>query len=121
MKKFIAIALLGLPLASFADHLDVIEVKLKEGCSFATYLQIAKDTNEWGKAYGYKAEVLMPLQRASLETLFWVGRSASAESYGKAWDAWRDAQANADSVPAKLWARFAACSTNLNRAGFDTY
>jgi len=63
----------------------------------------------------------MPLQRANLETMHWVGRSTNAESFGKAWDVWRDALANADSVPAKLNARFAACSTNISRLGFDTY
>jgi hypothetical protein len=36
-------------------------------------------------------------------------------------DAWRDPQANADSVPAKLNARFAARSNNVSRSGFDTY
>jgi hypothetical protein len=82
---------------------------------------VVKDFNEWGKAHGYKAEVLVPLQRANLETLFLVGRSANSEVFGKAWDAWRDAQANADSVPAKLNARLDACSTSLNRSGMDTY
>lgn len=121
MKKLIAIALLALPCASLADHLDVIETKLNQGCSLASYLAVVKDFNEWGKAHGYKAEILVPLQRANLETIFWVGRSASAEAFGKAWDAWRDAQSNADSVPAKLNARLDACSTSLNRSGMDTY
>jgi hypothetical protein len=121
MKRFIAIALLAVPCASLADHLDVIETKLKEGCSLASYLAVVRDFNEWGKGYGYKAEILVPLQRSNLETIFWVGRSASAESFGKAWDAWRDAQASTDSVAAKLNARLDACSTSLNRSGMDTY
>ena len=121
MKKLIAFALLALPCASLADHLDVIETKLNQGCSLASYLAVVKDFNEWGKAHGYKAEILVPLQRANLESFFWVGRSASSEAFGKAWDAWRDAQANADSVPAKLNARLDACSTSLNRSGMDTY
>jgi len=121
MKKLIAIALLAVPSASFADHLDVIETKLNQGCSLASYLAVVQDFNEWGKGYGYKAEILVPLQRANLETFFWVGRSASTESFGKAWDAWRDAQANPDSVAAKLNARLDACGTSLNRSGMDTY
>jgi hypothetical protein len=121
MKKFIAIALLAVPGASFADHLDVIEMKLNQGCSLASYLAVVKDFNEWGKGYGYKAEILVPLQRANLETMFWVGRSASTESFGKAWDAWRDAQTNPDSVAAKLNARLDACGTSINRSGMDTY
>jgi len=53
--------------------------------------------------------------------MFWVGRSANAAAFGKAWDTWRDALAKADSVPAKLNARLAACSTNVSRSGFDSY
>ena len=121
MKRLVAAVLLFLPVVSMADHLDVIEVKLKDGCSFSKYLAIAKDFNEWGKGHGYKAEVLMPVQRTNLESMFWVGRSANAETFGKAWDSWRDAQAKADSVPAKLAARFSACSTNVSRSGYDTY
>ncbi len=121
MKRLLVALLLVLPVTAMADYLDVIKFKLNEGCSFTTYVAVVKDFNEWGKANGYKAEVLMPLQQADLEYLFFVGRSANAAAFGKAWDAWRDAQANADSVPAKLNARFAACSTNVSRSGFDTY
>jgi hypothetical protein len=121
MKRILAAMLLLLPITSIADHLDVIEFKLKDGCSFASYLAIVKDFNEWGKGYGYKAEILMPIQRTDLDSIFWVGRSANAGSFGKAWDVWRDAQADANSVPAKLNARFAACSNNVSRSGFDTY
>jgi hypothetical protein len=45
MRKIIAIALLALPMSAFADHLDVIDFKLKEGCDFAKFLQIANDFN----------------------------------------------------------------------------
>jgi hypothetical protein len=121
MKRLLAAMLLILPVTSMADHLDVIEVRLKESCTFSSYLAIAKDFNEWGKANGYQAEVLMPLQRSTLDTVFWVGRSANAAAFGKAWDTWRDALGNPDSVPAKLWARLAACSTNVSRTGYDTY
>jgi hypothetical protein len=103
-----------------ADYYDVIEFKPKDGCTLATCLQVARDFNEWGKAHGYRAGILVPLQRANLETIFWVGRSASTEVSGKAWDTWRDAQANADSVPARLNARLDACNTSLNRSGIDT-
>jgi hypothetical protein len=121
MKRILALALLVLPVTSMADYLDVIKVKLNDGCSFASYIEILKDFNQWGKANGYQAEVLMPVQQADLTYIFWVGRSANAASFGKAWDTWRDAQANAESVPAKLGARFGACSTNVSRSGFDTY
>ena len=121
MKRLLAAILLIMPMTSMADYLDVIEVKLKDGCSFSNYVAIAKDFNVWGKANGYTAEVLMPLQRSTLDTVFWVGRTANAAAFGKAWDSWRDALSNPDSTPAKLWARFGACSTNVSRSGYDTY
>ena len=93
MRRLLAAMLLTLPMPSMADHLDVIECKLKEGCSFSSYLGIVRDFNEWGKGYGYKAEILMPLQRSNLEAVYWVGRSTNAEIFGKAWDAWRNALA----------------------------
>ena len=65
MKRLLAAMLLFLPAVSMADHLDVIEFKLKDGCSFSKYLGIVKDFNEWGKGHGYKAEILMPVQRAT--------------------------------------------------------
>lgn len=121
MKKLVTLLLLSMPFAAAADNLDVIEFKLKEDCDLATQLAITKDFNVWGKAYGYRAEILVPIQRMNLETMYWIGRSADAETFGKAWDAWRDALSNPDSVPAKLWARFQECEVNLNRSGFDTY
>jgi hypothetical protein len=121
MKKLLALALLACPLVATADNLDVFEFKLKDGCDFAKYMAIVKDFNEWGKAHGYRTEVLVPIQRMNLETMYWVGRSKDAETFGKAWDAWRDAQSDAGSVPAKLAARFIECNTDLNRAGYDTY
>ena len=61
MKVILAILLLALPAAATADHLDVIEFKLNDGCSFEKYMEIVKDFNtEWGAKNGYKAEVLVP-------------------------------------------------------------
>jgi hypothetical protein len=121
MKKLLALLLLACPLAAAADNLDVIEIKLKDGCDLAKYLTVVKDFNVWAKDYGYHAEVLSPIQRMNLETIYWVGRSKDAETFGHAWDTWRDAQSDPDSVPAKLWARMSACEININRAGYDTY
>jgi hypothetical protein len=122
MKTFIAAALLALPLSVAADHLDVIEVKLKANCSVDTYLQIARDFNtNWAAQHDYRAEVLVPIQSHNLESLFWVGRSKSAAGFGAAWDAWRNDLANPESVAAKLWARFGECSANVSRRGYDTH
>jgi hypothetical protein len=123
MKKVILIALLSFPFATFADHMDVIQMQLGDGCSVAQYVAIMKDFNEqWGKDYGYSAELAVPLQSDDLVSLFWVGRTANAEAFGKAWDAWRDAQSDPTSLAAKLQARFNACGeNNAARRSYDVY
>lgn len=122
MRKLLAIALLALPFAAAADHLDVIEVKLNEDCSIDTYLQIAKEFNsDWATSHDYRSEVLVPIQSHNLETLYWVGRSKTTEGFGKAWDAWKKDLENADSVAAKLWARFGKCGKNVSRRAYDIY
>jgi hypothetical protein len=122
MKRLILIAALMLPLPGLADYMDVIEFKLNEGCSFDEYLEIVEDFNEtWGKKNGYTAEVAVPLYSNDLVNMFWVGRTEDATSFGKAWDAWRDEQADSDSTAAQLSQRFEACETNLGRRGYDLY
>jgi len=122
MRRLIFALLLLLPIGSFADHIDVIEVTLREGCSMSKYLAIKDDFNEqWGAKNGYHSEVLVPIQSNNLTSLFWVGRSDNAAAYGKAWDQWRDDQADPDSIASKLWARFLECSTNVGRRGYDVY
>lgn len=121
MKKIVLIALLTMPLPAFAEHMDVIEFKMLEGCSWNQYMEIVKDFNVWGKKYGYNATVAVPLQSNNLTSMYWLGRSADAATFGKAWDTWRDAQADPDSTPAKLAARFAKCTENLGRRGYDVY
>ena len=44
-----------------------------------------------------------------------------AASFGKAWDTWRDAMSDPDSVAAKLQARLTQCDVNLARRGYDLY
>ena len=122
MRVLLAMLLLALPVAAAADHLDVIEVKLNDGCSFNKYMDITKDFNaQFGSQNGYHAEVLMPIQSQNLVSMYWIGRSKDAAAFGKAWDTWRNGLADPNSVSAKLWARFLACSTNLSRRGYDVY
>lgn len=122
MRMCLAMLLLAVPMIAAADHLDVIEFTLDEGCSFDKYMEIVNDFNtQWGSQNGYKAEILTPIQSHNLESMFWVGRSANAAAFGKAWDTWRDAQADPSSVPSKLWARFQGCSTNIGRRGYDIH
>lgn len=121
MKKILIAAFLLLPLNAVAEHMDVIEFEMMEGCSVDQYMAIVSDFNKWGEDYGYNAKVAFPVQSNNLTSVYWLGMSANAATFGKAWDAWRDALADADSVPAKLSARFAKCSKNLGRRGYDVF
>lgn len=121
MHKILLAAALLLPLPALADHMDVIEFKLKEECSVGEYMEIVADFNKWGKTVGYHAKIAVPLQSNNLVSWYWLGTSADAATFGKAWDTWRDAQGNPDSAPAKLQARFAKCSENIGRRGYDVY
>ena len=122
MKRILFAALLILPFNALADHSDVIEVTLDEGCSLDTYLAIKDDFNkEWGSKNGYKSEVYVPIQSNNLTSIYWVGRSDNAAAFGKAWDQWNTDLMDPDSVASKLWARFQDCSTNIGRRGYDIY
>ncbi len=121
MKKILVAAVFLFPMNAVADHMDVIEFKMRDGCSFDKYMEIVADFNEWGKEYGYNAKIAYPLQSNNLVSMYWLGTSADAATFGKAWDAWRDAQSDMDSVPAKLQARFSECTENLGRRGYDVY
>lgn len=114
------LAMLACPLMASADYLDVIEVKLKAGCSMSKYMEITKDFNALYGPQGYKSEVLMATYSTNLESMIWVGRSKDTATFGKLWDKWTSGQADANSAEAKLGARFAACSTNVARRSYNT-
>jgi hypothetical protein len=63
----------------------------------------------------------MPLQHDDLESMDWIGTTKNAAAFGAAWDTWRDALGDPNSVPAKLWARLETCSVNISRRGYDIY
>ena len=122
MRKLIGPMLLLVASASHAGHLDVISFTLNEDCSLGTYLEIVDDFNEWGDAYGYQTEIAAPLFHDNMDTHYWLGRSASNEAFGKAYDAWEAAQADSESVPAKLNARFGECGGgNDTRHAYRTF
>ena len=122
MKRLLMIAILLAPVSASAAYLDVIQVKLKEGCTLDKYVAIKNDFNEqWGKSHGYQAEIASPIQSTDLVSVFWSGRTASAESFGMAWDIWRTELSDPKSVAAKLNERFEKCSTNQSRNGYDIY
>ena len=122
MKKFLCVILLALPISAFAGHVDVIEGQLKETCSWSDYLEIVADFNtQWGKNNGYKVEVLAPIQSNNLTSIYWLGRSANAAAFGKAYDQWSKDLGDPASKASKLWARFQGCSTNLGRRSYTSY
>ena len=122
MKKILLAALMLLPFSVMADHLDVIQTELKEGCTLNQYLEIMKDFNEqWGKNNAYHAEVLTPIQSDNLKSVYWIGRSSGAQGFGKAWDTWRAEAADPNSVAGKLQARFVECSDDQSRRGYDIH
>ncbi|MDH3578340.1 MAG: hypothetical protein OEO71_11070 [Gammaproteobacteria bacterium] len=121
MKKMLIAVFLLLPLNAVAEHMDVIEFEMLEGCPMDQYMAIVQDFNKWGKEYSYQAKIAFPVQSNNLTSMYWLGTSANAATFGKAWDAWRDGLADPDSVPAKLAARFAVCTKNLGRRGYDVF
>lgn len=121
MKKLLAAALLLMPMASLADHYDVIEAKFKEGCEFSRYMAIVREFNAWAKDHGYEAEIAIKIHQANPATFIWLGRSANAETFGKAFDTWTAAVATSGSVPAELNKQFRECTEIVNRRSYDAY
>lgn len=126
MKKLLLAALIATPTmalstGAYAEHMDVIENEFVNDCTLTELMPIVADFNEWGAEYNYNAKILMPLQSSNLGHLFWVGTSPDAASFGAAWDAWRDGQADPKSTPAKLQKRFSACTKNLARRSYDVF
>lgn len=121
MKKLLAGLLFALPFTVQADFMEVLEVDLKDDCSFAQYMEIMAEFNAWAEPWNYQAEIAVPLHAHDLTSLYWMGRTEDAETFGKAWDAWRDGLRDPDSKPAKLNDRFAKCVDTLNRSSYDVY
>ncbi|MDT8410737.1 MAG: hypothetical protein RQ741_14170 [Wenzhouxiangellaceae bacterium] len=121
MNRILAAILVLSASAAQAGHLDVISFTLKDGCSLGQYRQIVGDFNEWGKAHGYQTEIAWPMFGDDMETHYWLGRSADNAAFGKAADAWLAGQADADSVPAQLNARFGECQSNSTRRAYGTF
>ena len=120
MRRLLMTALLLAPITASAEYLDVIQAKLKDKCTVATYVAIKNDFNEqWGKSHGYQAEIASAVQSEDLVSVYWLGHTASAEAFGRAWDAWRTELSNPKSVASKLNERFEKCVDNTARRGYD--
>ena len=112
--------MLACPLIASADYVDVIELKMKEGCTMTKYLDIVKDFNVLLEPKGYKAEIMSPFYSSNLESCIWVGRSKNIEIFGKGANAYYDAATVANSAEGKLAARFRDCSTSIARRSYRT-
>ncbi|HXI86483.1 MAG TPA: hypothetical protein VNH64_03420 [Parvularculaceae bacterium] len=121
MKKILLAAVLAASTPAYAENWDVIRMQLQNNCTLPQLMTIVTDFNKWGADYGYHAQIAAPIQSQDVTSIFWVGKSADAATFGKAWDAWRDAQADAKSTPAMLNARFQKCTKNMERSGYDVY
>jgi len=122
MKRLLMLTILVTPFCARAEYLDVIQGKFKEKCTLQKYVALKNDFNEqWGKSHGYRAEIADPVQSNDLASVYWIGHSASAESFGRAWDAWRTELDDAKSMAAKLNERFEKCVTNDSRRGYDLH
>ena len=112
------IAMLASPMIASADYLDVIESKMKEGCTITKYMDIVKDFNALYTPKGYTAEILTPIYGTNMDTIIWVGRTKNIETFGKGAQAYGDAVADANSPEGKIAARFRECSTNVARRSY---
>ena len=114
------LAMLACPLIASADYVDVIEFKMKEGCTMAKYMDIVKDFNVLYGPQGYKAEVLSATYSSNLDSQIWVGRSKDGATFGKLYDKWLAGVADPNTAEGKLAARFGACSSNIARRSYNT-
>lgn len=119
MKKLITMFLLTVPAVASADYVDVLSAKLKDGCNVATFQQIVADFNAtWAKDTEYKAQALVPLMSEDMHTLYWVGRTTNAETFGRGLERWMKEASDPSTVAGKISERMNACVTWVGRAGF---
>ena len=79
------------------------------------------ETTEGNVSSGYVAEIAVPLHSNDPVSLYWIGRTANAEAFGKAWDIWRAEVTDPKSVAGKLEERFQKCTTQEARHSYDIY
>jgi hypothetical protein len=121
LSILIAIGFLGAPFSAIGDMLDVNTVRLNEGCTVEQYAAIADDFNAYYKDKGYQTEIVVPFYSdQGAGTAVWVGRSASYEAFGKAYDHWRAEVQKPGSTVSKLSARLTECATSESRSSYTT-
>ncbi len=112
------VAMLACPMIASADYLDVIESKMKDGCTMTKYMDIVKDFNALYTPRGYTAEILTPIYGTNMDTIIWVGRTKNMETFGKGAQAYNDAVGDANSAEGKIAARFRECTTGVSRRSY---
>ncbi len=113
-----ALAILWLSPTASAEHWDVIQSKLTDGCTMQKYMAIVKDFNAYYQDKGYQAEILVPLHAEEQGSFFWIGRSASASAFGKAYDHWVMELPKEGSTVSQLSTRFQDCSDLVSRQSY---
>ena len=112
----VGIALLSSPLMAGADMVDVLTVKLNDGCGVEQLIQLGDDFNAYRKEHGsVQYEILTPLYSANQGVFIIVGRFPSQEAFGKAQDAFRAEQMQAGSAASKLIKRAIECAPLVSR------
>ena len=120
LAALLATAFLSLPAAASADFVDVIESTLNDGCDMDKYLAIVNDFNAYYKDKGYQTEILLPVHAEEADgTIFWIGRSSNATTFGQAFDHWEVEVDKSGSAVNKLSDRFVECTTNVRRASYQ--
>ena len=116
----LSLALLGLALAvpASADVWDVIELKLTDKCDLEKYLEIVEDFNAYYTDRGYQTEILIPLHAETQDSLFWIGRTADTETFGRAYDHWVAERVKSGTEVSKLDSRFEKCSNLVSRSSY---
>ncbi len=122
LSILIAMAMLSAPLSASGDMLDVSTSRLNDGCDMEKYLAVVDDFNAYYKDKGYQTEIVVPVYSADLEpgTVIWVGRTASFETFGKAYEHWQAELQKTGSTVSKLSARLTECTTDVSRSSYNT-
>ena len=109
------------PFSVPADMVDVVTIKLNDGCDVAQLLQVHKDLNAYGeKNGGVPYDLLTPLHSDTQGVFFAVGRHPSVEAFGKSNDDFRAKAGVKGSAAATLLTRFSECAHIVTRASAVT-
>ena len=117
----IGLLVLTSPVLSHADMVDVVTIKLHDGCSMADLTKLTDDLNAYGEQTGGVPDALLaPLHSRTQGVFIFVGRFPSVEAFGKSNDTFRAQAGMAGSDAAKLRQRAMECASIVDRASAVT-